>query len=536
MNQLNAMILVDVQKMRLLRTFSQHRYTALSYVWGGVQTLKTTKSTIKELEQDGALNRHKGELPTVICDAIELVRRIGERYIWIDALCIIQDDEDSKHTQILLMGKIYNNAVLTIAAMSIRGANESLPSVGYRQAYERVINLKEFSVRSYTATSPTYLFAKAPYENRAWTLQERLLSQRCLYLMDKKVYFHCNRGLYDEKQPYTQVDSKDRFIERKLNPLLVLKLPLTGSKYDYPTGTGFKNWWRGMRAYEDLVGLYTARELSYQSDRIHAFEGISAAIREACGGTFVVGLPESMIDVALLWVPASADRLNDARYSNIQRNPIFPSWSWAGWVGAAGYTFRESGTSPLPRGFQSEISKFWVEDQFSLRPVPRNTLCFAPNTSQDEDAHPTILCVFLRTTTLHFWTQSVEANLFSIDEEQIEFPYESLGARIMDGRRQHCGILVHYNPDKSVVCFGLDFQFILLSSICQEEEEPFTRCRGKVIAFDKEHFRSSFDERNIVILMLIQCKGEYAERLAIAHVHKEAWDSANPIRQYIRLS
>lgn len=90
-------------------------YVALSYVWGSVKPLCTTKQNIKDFQVPGAL-KDRGEMPLTIQHAMDLATRLRERYFWVDTLCIIQDDEGSKHSELRKMAGIYSHAILTIVA------------------------------------------------------------------------------------------------------------------------------------------------------------------------------------------------------------------------------------------------------------------------------------------------------------------------------------------------------------------------------------------------------------------------------------
>lgn len=69
------------------------QYVTLSYVWGTFLSFMTTKANIKELESPGILRTLAHQLPKTIRDAIDLVRMLGYRFLWVDRLCIVQDDE-----------------------------------------------------------------------------------------------------------------------------------------------------------------------------------------------------------------------------------------------------------------------------------------------------------------------------------------------------------------------------------------------------------------------------------------------------------
>ncbi|KAG4427885.1 hypothetical protein IFR05_016628 [Cadophora sp. M221] len=88
-------------------------YMALSHCWGPPELI--FKTTAQTLEQN------KSELPwarlsKTFREAIEVTRRLGVRYIWIDSLCILQDDEDDWNKEAANMGNIYKNAYLNLAA------------------------------------------------------------------------------------------------------------------------------------------------------------------------------------------------------------------------------------------------------------------------------------------------------------------------------------------------------------------------------------------------------------------------------------
>jgi hypothetical protein len=95
------------------------RYVALSYVWQqatATNQLRLQKSNLEKLNNSERLNH--AELPDFIVDAIALCRDIGEDYLWVDRLCIVQDDSKSKRNQICAMDKIYRSAAFTIITAS----------------------------------------------------------------------------------------------------------------------------------------------------------------------------------------------------------------------------------------------------------------------------------------------------------------------------------------------------------------------------------------------------------------------------------
>ncbi|KAK1455634.1 heterokaryon incompatibility protein [Colletotrichum melonis] len=103
---------------------SLYPYVALSYVWGQASSATATLANIAALQSPGALDGQ--DIPATIWEAMELTRLLGERYLWVDRLCIVQDDKDAKPAQLLGMADIYGGATLTIVAAQGRGADEPL--------------------------------------------------------------------------------------------------------------------------------------------------------------------------------------------------------------------------------------------------------------------------------------------------------------------------------------------------------------------------------------------------------------------------
>jgi hypothetical protein len=88
---------IDVHRRRIVKAPKGCRYLALSYVWGGMNLSLLTRRSEALFEQEGSIELEK--FPKTICDPIELCRELGERYLWIDSMCITQDSED-KHNQL----------------------------------------------------------------------------------------------------------------------------------------------------------------------------------------------------------------------------------------------------------------------------------------------------------------------------------------------------------------------------------------------------------------------------------------------------
>jgi hypothetical protein len=169
---------VDVSDLKLhLSCGERSTYAALSYCWGGVQSYVTTRATI-----ECHTNHLKLEaMPATIRDAIRTTRDLGIRYLWIDALCIIQDSKIDKEVEITNMNKIYKDATVTIAA-----ANASSVHDGFLAPRPSPSGIEVAFNCPGGQPSKVWLVQKEFYKEedygplyyRAWALQERIVSPR----------------------------------------------------------------------------------------------------------------------------------------------------------------------------------------------------------------------------------------------------------------------------------------------------------------------------------------------------------------------
>ena len=149
---LRVLRLIDVVNKCLVEIKTSCRYLILSYVWGGVNNVRLTTANRDSLLQEGVFDTIWNMLPRTIQDAISIVERLNERFLWIDALCLVQNDEDDMRSGIDVMDLIYERAALTIIAASGDNANAGLPvSLNFSVYYVlfRVLLSSSFVAMSY---------------------------------------------------------------------------------------------------------------------------------------------------------------------------------------------------------------------------------------------------------------------------------------------------------------------------------------------------------------------------------------------------
>lgn len=328
------------------------RYVALSYMWGeNAQPLTLTRANFARLGEIHAIEHD--DLPQTISDAIAVAEMLGERYLWVDALCIIQDNEDDLAAHLPLMGYIYEGAVLTIVAASSTDANSGLPGVRQDRSPQQVIgtigesaliscpsplleDIIQFSYDSY------HYLQNSKWNTRGWTLQEKLFSRRCLYFMKEQIYWECKMDSWCEDSCF-ESHPLDPVAETRCSwkepPGGSLSTPFLegiglGSRMITPEENDY---------FSDLLYSYSYRSLSFEEDIERAFAGLLKVLSERTGAQFWYGLPIPIFDACLWWHVSEG---------TVQRSTTtWPSWSWLAWKGG----LRLGNRYATPQNDMSEI-------------------------------------------------------------------------------------------------------------------------------------------------------------------------------------
>jgi hypothetical protein len=173
--------LLDTWRLCLVPGAVNSPYIALSYVWGKQGFFKTLKNNLAQLQNDQAFSDYHNKLgvPRTIEDAISVVGFLEERYLWVDALCIVQDDESTKHGQLNNMTSIFAAATITIVAMQGTDADYGLRGL---RGISQPRNLPQdiFRIAKGIQITKYQIDSDAPslWSHRGWTCQEELFSKR----------------------------------------------------------------------------------------------------------------------------------------------------------------------------------------------------------------------------------------------------------------------------------------------------------------------------------------------------------------------
>ncbi|KAF2263953.1 HET-domain-containing protein, partial [Lojkania enalia] len=175
--------MIDCKTMQTVTAPPNCNYFALSYVWGKAKTAPPLSEPYSSPE----LLRNAAP---VVRDAIQVVKSLGGRYIWVDKYCIPQNDPHLKGEQLSRMDLIYEGAYCTIVAAAGENDQHGLPGISRRRDLQPSIKVRDNYFVS-TLLDPQQEIRKSVWMTRAWTYQEALCSARRLIFTEHQVYFEC---------------------------------------------------------------------------------------------------------------------------------------------------------------------------------------------------------------------------------------------------------------------------------------------------------------------------------------------------------
>lgn len=316
---------VDVVRQCLVIAPAWSSYVALSYVWGTQKPFQTTLATLTQNQQAGALS--SSSIGKTIRDAMAVAKLMAERYLWVDALCIVQDDEMHKRSELARMAAIYANAIVTIIAMQGENANSGLK--GFRgisesrrlcQSQHSLKNGAEVTQFPIDSTSLQLGSTKTAWWNRGWTYQEYLFSRRRLMFDADSIWWQCPVATWWEHVEQTL----------RIDP------PIQGG-----IGSGetlFQRTIPHLGQLQVIIMGFNKRIFSYPEDALLAFDGIAFSMSQTFAGGLVSGLPMALFDLALLWYGIGS--IFRRRAHDPKKFHLLPSWSWAGWSGSIRFDFQ----------------------------------------------------------------------------------------------------------------------------------------------------------------------------------------------------
>jgi len=331
--------LKDPNKIRLLETRdkeSYDSYATLSYCWGPDPSfhVRTTHATMSEhLDSIGV-----DSLPQTYKDAIKITRHLGIRYLWIDSLCICQDDVDDWARESAAMQQVYAGAYLSIAADNAAGSEQGFLKRPGRKYVPVTLNGNSsayaFQIPPAKASHARawMTFDNEPLTTRGWATQERLLPYRALHFGNDQMFFECNCHLLSEDG----IEVKGRW----------------NSLYPNQEKKGFKDIARKSRVsmthqqWYLILEDFFHRDVTVKTDRLPAISGLAALFQkrlteEMGSAEYVAGLWSNALVEGLEWSSlrskAEKEIFPDQKPLPGEEGYIAPTWSPASFVGVSAH-------------------------------------------------------------------------------------------------------------------------------------------------------------------------------------------------------
>ncbi|KAH7393733.1 heterokaryon incompatibility protein-domain-containing protein [Cadophora sp. MPI-SDFR-AT-0126] len=318
---------------------SQPPYVTLSHRWQeNMPTL--TINNLESLE-----TRLPEALPKTFRDAILLTRELGLRYLWIDCLCILQDSTHDWRQESSVMGKIYSNCELNLAATWASDGGDGL-FANYAETTDAPwldITIECNWNTDERARFETYYLVRdtiwrsnvmdCELHGRGWVFPERLLSPRTVHFGKSGIFWECRHlqaCTLRSKDSLSELSWAGAYMDRMggspKGPILKnWKADLIQKKAQYDSGTislgGLYQQW------DSVVTAYTSTGLTKCTDRLVALSGIAQSTQEILGDEYIAGLWRKTLVWDLCW-SSTAPAAVMTSVSSQTSNPA-PSWSWA---------------------------------------------------------------------------------------------------------------------------------------------------------------------------------------------------------------
>lgn len=332
--------------LRLLITKGEpDRYIALSHRWGSSPCITTTSENLATMCE----NIDYTNLPQTFADAVVCAKNLGIKYLWIDSICVVQDDILDWQRQSAKMESYYSGAFVVIAAASADSGNagflkerpsvytgipfESVPDSGTHDlAVQRIMpHCADSQLTATVAMERDYI------ESRAWCMQETILARRVLFFHHSEMLWQCQSLTDCECGRSMTRDEEDQSSSARLqsydaSPSIREFLgPCSGllRYFGKPLSTlnsvhlVYVEWRHG------IVPLYTSKALTHSADRLPALSGLAAKVCQYLesqnhGDEYLAGIWRSD-PLGLLW---AVSRGSDPENVWEPDEYLGPSFSW----------------------------------------------------------------------------------------------------------------------------------------------------------------------------------------------------------------
>ena len=321
----------------------------LSHCWGTLKCLTLTSVNYKYLVAGFKLT----ELPKTFREAVEITRSLGIRYLWIDALCILQDSHKDWRHEATMMMKVYENSYCNISALAATDSEQGCFFKRPPWCISRTIvetswdNELNVSCDIYPQGFWQSAVVAAPLSSRAWVFQERLLAPRILHYGRNQLLWECHEldacETYPDGLPCTDTtrlnswqNGGTRITERWKGVDLDTQVLRRRFALEPATKSLMYKYWH------QLVHVYSSCDLTRAEDKLVAISGLAKRVQSCLDDEYLAGLWKGSLPSELLWYATRSDgcpKRSSSYYA--------PTWSWASIE--RGTCYDEEGGSSIER-------------------------------------------------------------------------------------------------------------------------------------------------------------------------------------------
>ncbi|PTB49084.1 hypothetical protein M431DRAFT_20799 [Trichoderma harzianum CBS 226.95] len=313
--------------LKELRDFDHNtdsRYVALSHCWGTGPNLCTTRSTLQKHKHGIKVS----ELPPTFRDAVNVARNLSVRYLWIDSLCIVQDDPHDWQIESAKMASIYRDAYFVLGAACGESDAQGFLHSRHWQDVVTLTPLDQGTTLALQLLPPETdedhvdTVSQEPLSKRAWCLQERYLPRRMLLYGSQQILWECQKMSASEEGDIRLHDGShlERICKTANIPASVLARTCR-ERYVGDKDVNYIDWYK-------MVEDYTGRFITKSSDRLPALSGLAKAVSQSSKDDYLASLWKNSLIEGLTWCGSQgAEKLEEPR------EYISPSWSWASVTG-----------------------------------------------------------------------------------------------------------------------------------------------------------------------------------------------------------
>ena len=482
-------------------------FVALSYCWGVPAPgkpywFRNERAILDALRKPEALSpgsEFNEKLPATIRDAIELTHTLGERYLWIDSLCIVQDDNDMKSIELPKMSDIYASACLTIIAGEGNHADHGISGLTFtrpRSWKQEVVHINGEQLMTPTGLDRSST-SNIVYHTRGWTFQEYRFGRRRLFFERQSVTWQCREATWVE-------DLKDR------SDLKAKSKDLNVEELEDP----------GLDELNAVIDNYNERNLGRNEDAFPAFCGYQRVLSRLYPHGFINGMPLLFFDEIMSWSPTSIN-MTRRRAEKEENNP--PSWAWLGWCGLVDIKF--NGEQLLEdRDIHclhvSKLVDWYTMINLGSPKVPLLRSSQGADENFSLSREPSLLFCKTHTATFQLSECLYETD-FEIDLFAGPWYY------LRDESGKWSGILRLHCKEDGKDNVGKNIELVAISKGYTPEEEPKNSIYGLLewSAIERPKNRSEYHYYNV---LWIERSGNIAYRKAIGRIEKAAWEGYNP--------